>query len=165
MRISRTKKLPIVFPETMKPETPTTKAGDPRIHQGTHHPVGLWRGEGDAPNRDDLSDDYVADLIDKGTLVPVDEDIAPLVLALWEAGFETCSSCQAVEPGWAYVSFNQAPQGRRFLEACRRVDRAASAIRHTPDELQVLEACGLDECWSVSFRSKYIDKITKRVSR
>jgi len=49
----------------------------------------------------------------------VDEGIAPLVLVLWELGYETTGSCEAyvhVE-GFAYVTFTTKDQAHKFMRA------------------------------------------------
>jgi hypothetical protein len=44
----------------------------------------------------------------------VDKDIAPLVQALWQQGFETLGSCQQRPSGKAYIGFPIAKQGEEF---------------------------------------------------
>ena len=45
----------------------------------------------------------------------VDESIAPLILALWQAGIDTYNSCQENKPGVAWVEFASTQDACEFL--------------------------------------------------
>jgi hypothetical protein len=47
----------------------------------------------------------------------VDEELAPLILALWKRGIDTCLSCQENRPGVAWIMFPTAEDAKKFLNA------------------------------------------------
>lgn len=51
-----------------------------------------------------------------GHTVPVDEEISPLISALWEHGIQTGSCCQETAPGYASVTFHSLADFLAFLE-------------------------------------------------
>ena len=50
-----------------------------------------------------------------GVTTKVDEGLAPLLLAIWEKGIDTCLSCQENFPGIAWIMFTTAFDAERFL--------------------------------------------------
>jgi hypothetical protein len=46
----------------------------------------------------------------------VDEDLAPLILALWRAGIDTMMSCQENRPGIAWICFPTPLDAKMFLD-------------------------------------------------
>jgi hypothetical protein len=46
----------------------------------------------------------------------VDAEIAPLVLALWQAGVDVLCSCQELEPGLACLQFADVADATKFLD-------------------------------------------------
>ena len=53
--------------------------------------------------------------IDAGEVVEIDERIAPLIDALWLAGFETCLSCQGGMAAQRGSSSSDAAEAKRFV--------------------------------------------------
>jgi hypothetical protein len=51
----------------------------------------------------------------RGLEADVDEELAPLIRALWRAGIHTCLSCQENRPGVAWIEFLTARDARKFL--------------------------------------------------
>ena len=51
----------------------------------------------------------------RGRRAEVDEEMAPLILALWRAGISTTLSCQENRPGIAWIAFATPEDARRFL--------------------------------------------------
>src|SRR5262245_30555937 len=45
----------------------------------------------------------------------VDEELAPLLLALWKAGIDTCNSCQENRPGVVWIEFPTSLDAQAFL--------------------------------------------------
>lgn len=54
----------------------------------------------------------------------VDENLAPLLFALWHLGILTMRSCQEIEPGVAYIQFADVSQVERFFNAIATVANA-----------------------------------------
>lgn len=48
-------------------------------------------------------------------MVEVDEEIAPLLKAIWNLGIETCNSCQENKPGIIWIEFLLAEDAEAFL--------------------------------------------------
>lgn len=48
-------------------------------------------------------------------LIEVDEGIAPLLQAIWNAGINTCNSCQENKPGIIWIEFLAAVDAEAFL--------------------------------------------------
>jgi hypothetical protein len=53
----------------------------------------------------------------RGREAEVDEELAPLILALWKAGIDTMLSCQENRPGVAWICFPTARDAKHFLDA------------------------------------------------
>src|SRR5262249_41909334 len=51
-----------------------------------------------------------------GRSAEVDEDLAPLILALWQAGISTNACCQEGQPGRAWIEFTTAQDALLFLK-------------------------------------------------
>jgi hypothetical protein len=52
----------------------------------------------------------------QGREAEVDEELAPLILALWKAGIATCNSCQENRPGVVWIEFLTAFDAQEFLD-------------------------------------------------
>lgn len=87
-----------------------------------------------------------------GQRAEVDVGIAPLVLALWRAGYVTSSSCEAFAPagGLAYVAFS--PEHAEQAEAFRRiVGPEAQVVVTTAEDVAAAEAQGARSIlWALS---------------
>jgi hypothetical protein len=83
-----------VGPPAASPKT--TKRRPPRIGEHTgHKQVWVeWRYEG----------------------AYIDEELAPLIRALWQQGLRTCNSCQENQPGVAWIEFPTAEDAAAFLD-------------------------------------------------
>lgn len=51
----------------------------------------------------------------ENSTMDIDEGIAPLILAMWEAGIMTSSSCQEIEPGIMWIEFPSSEDLEDFL--------------------------------------------------
>jgi hypothetical protein len=51
----------------------------------------------------------------RGRYAEVDEELAPLIQAIWRAGIDTINSCQENQPGIAWIEFATARDAQRFL--------------------------------------------------
>jgi hypothetical protein len=51
----------------------------------------------------------------RGMRAEIDEELAPLILALWKAGIVTLNSCQENFPGIAWIQFLSANDAEKFL--------------------------------------------------
>ena len=65
----------------------------------------------------------------------VDEELAPIILALWRADIDTVLSCQEYEPGRAWIHFRSSWDVERFftLVADRHEEVAVAAVVVEPD--------------------------------
>ncbi len=70
--------------------------------------------------------------IDAGEVVEIDERIAPLIDALWLAGFETCLSCQGGDGRPAWVEFSDAAEAKRFVRIATTGTEALEVWRVQP---------------------------------
>jgi hypothetical protein len=41
-----------------------------------------------------------------GRMIPIDEELAPIISGLWRRGIKTCGCCQETTPGKAFISFD-----------------------------------------------------------
>jgi hypothetical protein len=48
-------------------------------------------------------------------MIEVDEEIAPLLNAIWKLGIATCNSCQENQPGVIWIEFSRAEDAEAFL--------------------------------------------------
>jgi hypothetical protein len=48
-------------------------------------------------------------------VIEVDEEIAPLLQAIWDSGINTCNSCQENKPGIIWIEFLTAVDAEAFL--------------------------------------------------
>lgn len=62
-------------------------------------------------------------MYEKGTLVEIDELIAPLIDKLWKLGIGTENCCQGDSDEWAMISFFDSADAMRFLD-CLRLERS-----------------------------------------
>jgi hypothetical protein len=46
----------------------------------------------------------------------IDEELAPLIRALWKAGIYTTNSCQENQPGIAWIEFSSFDDAKKFLD-------------------------------------------------
>jgi hypothetical protein len=46
----------------------------------------------------------------------VDEELAPVILALWKLGIDTCNSCQENQPGIVWIEFLTSMDAKSFLD-------------------------------------------------
>jgi len=57
----------------------------------------------------------VVDLQYQGESVEIDEVMAPLIKAIWDAGIETMMCCQEAWPGLAWIEFTSVDEALKFL--------------------------------------------------
>ena len=48
-------------------------------------------------------------------IIDVDEEMAPILRALWDKGIMTCNSCQEIEPGTMWIEFYSAEDVEDFI--------------------------------------------------
>jgi len=94
----------------------------------------------------------------QGREAEVDEELAPLILALWKAGIDTLMSCQENRPGVAWICFPTARDAKHFLDAVA-VCPDQKDLRTVGDRLYVgdvpfgetlygrISRCGGDDDW------------------
>lgn len=91
-----------------------------------------------------------------GRTVDVDEDIAPLVLALWAAGISTVASCQG-DGDQAYIAFASPDDRRRFAEQVFHLEHLARWEWSIDHEVE-------GHAESVHFPAADIDELTRLFS-
>jgi hypothetical protein len=87
----------------------------------------------------------------QGRLVPIDDNIAPLVEAMWQAGFITLACCEGgdTDAGMAYVMFSE-EIGKRFMEW------AQAREHHLPEGLtRRFEIILQDDEWHPYMAARY----------
>src|SRR5215469_241505 len=72
---------------------------------------------GATPVRGPLATHQQARVAWQGREAEVDEELAPLIQALWKAGIDTLLSCQENRPGVAWICFPTARDAKNFLDA------------------------------------------------
>jgi hypothetical protein len=94
----------------------------------------------------------------QGREAEVDEELAPLILALWKAGIDTLLSCQENRPGVAWICFPTARDAKNLLDAVA-VCPDQKDLRTVGDRLYVgdvpfgetlygrISRCGGDDDW------------------
>jgi hypothetical protein len=93
-----------------------------------------------------------------GRRAEVDEELAPLILALWKADIDTWNSCQENRPGIVWIQFPTTDDARRFLNRVaeyppdsdrdRANDRPGEGDGPFPEALyDRVVGCGSDEDW------------------
>lgn len=86
----------------------------------------------------------------RGRRAEVDEEMAPLIRALWRAGISTTLSCQENRPGVAWIAFATPEDARRFL----------NRVAVYPDAADLREAGGRTSVGNVPFRETLYGRIT-----
>jgi hypothetical protein len=100
----------------------------------------------------------------------VDEKIAPLILALWQRGFNTISSCQdyqGVFPGYVWIIFESRTDGQRFQRILKK-DGTVQAITPSKEDVvdQETESAAVGKTvWMSLFPVQALTRILKRVQR
>lgn len=77
-------------------------------------------------------------------VIEVDTGIAPLLLALWDAGVMTCNSCQENEPGVMWIEFYSAEDAENFITLLMVALRDQIVRRPEGDDWLYLRILGED---------------------
>ena len=86
----------------------------------------------------------------RGRRAEVDEEMAPLILALWRAGIATRLSCQENQPGIAWIAFATPEDARKFL----------NRVAVYPDPADLREGDGRTYVGNVPFWETLYGRIT-----
>jgi hypothetical protein len=74
----------------------------------------------------------------------VDEELAPLILALWQAGIDTHMSCQENFPGITWIHFPTSEDAEGFLDLVAVYPEGRRIRRTLYDRIA---GCGSDKDW------------------
>src|SRR5262249_2367180 len=74
----------------------------------------------------------------------VDEELAPLILALWHADLDTCNSCQENFPGITWIEFTTPEDAMQFLDLVADYPKGRRSRRTLYSRIV---GCGSDGDW------------------